>query len=120
MDDFRASPQLENGYTRIANELMKAIITYPFTAAEMRIVWLVIRWTYGYGRKKSYISYGSVARELGLDIRYVKRKMKKLTIGKVLFKERAARGKNCIGLNKEYTSWQLWKTTPFKTLQATG
>ena len=119
MDEFRANPQLENGYTRIANELMIAIVKYPFTAAELRIVWLVIQWTYGYRRKKSYISHGSLAKELRIDIRYVKRKIKKLTLDKVLFKDRTAR-KNSIGLNKEYTSWQLWKTTLVKDSRPPG
>ena len=80
MNDFKANPQLENGYTRIANELFEAIIEYPFTCAELRIILLVIRRTYGWKTSKSFISYGSVARKLRIDIRYIKRRITKLIL----------------------------------------
>ena len=33
-----ASPQTENGYTRIANELFDAILAFPFSKRELLIV----------------------------------------------------------------------------------
>ena len=110
MNDLKANPQLENGYTRIANELFEVIIEYPFTCAELRIILLVFRRTYGWKTSKSFISYGSIARKLSMDIRYVKRRINKLILDNVLFKDKTE-WENRIGLNKEYTSWQLWKTS---------
>jgi phage replication O-like protein O len=109
MNDPKANPQLENGYTRIANELFEAIIEYPFTCAELKMILFIIRRTYGWRTSKSFISYGSIARKLRMDIRYVKRRINKLILDKVLLKDKTE-WKNRIGLNKEYTSWLLWKT----------
>ena len=119
MNDLKANPQLENGYTRIANELLEAIIEYPFTCAELRIILLVIRRTYGWKTSKSFISYGSVARKLRTDIRYVKRRINKLILDNVLFKDKTE-WENRIGLNKEYTSWQLWKTSRARNSRPLG
>ncbi|PIQ88710.1 MAG: hypothetical protein COV72_07215 [Candidatus Omnitrophica bacterium CG11_big_fil_rev_8_21_14_0_20_42_13] len=102
-----ASPQLEDGYTRIANELLEAIIIYPFRAVELKIVLFIIRKTYGWKKKTEIISYGAIARELKTDIRYVKRLMNKLVSDRVIFKVKIGR-QNLIGLNKNYTAWMLW------------
>lgn len=102
-----ASPQLEDGYTRIANELLEAIIIYPFCAVELKIILFIIRKTYGWKKKTEIISYGAIARELKTDIRYVKRLINKLVSDRVIFKVRVGR-QNLIGLNKNYKSWKLW------------
>ena len=119
MNGQKANPQLENGYTRIANELFEAIIEYPFTCAELRIILLIIRRTYGWRTSKSYISYGSVARKLRMDIRYIKRRINKLIFENVLVKEKTE-WENRIGLNKQYTSWQLWKTERIRNSRPLG
>ena len=119
MNGHKANPQLENGYTRIANELFEAIIEYPFTCAELRIILLIIRRTYGWKTSKSYISYGSVARKLRTDIRYIKRRINKLIFENVLVKEKTE-WENRIGLNKQYTSWQLWKTSRVRNSRPLG
>ncbi len=119
MNGHKANPQLENGYTRIANELFEAIIEYPFTCAELRIILLIIRRTYGWKTSKSYISYGSVARKLRMDIRYIKRRINELIFENVLVKEKTE-WENRIGLNKQYTSWQLWKTSCVRNSRPLG
>ncbi len=104
-----ASPQLENGHTRIANELLEAIVKYPFCATELKMVLFIIRKTYGWKKKKAIISYGAMARQLKVDMRYIKRLMIKLAQDKVIFKEKLDQ-QNLVGLNKDYKSWRLWKT----------
>ena len=42
-----ASPQLENGHTRVANELLREIYRFPFSASGLRIVLWVMRGSYG-------------------------------------------------------------------------
>jgi len=57
-----ASPQLEKGHTRIANELLEEITIYPFTKAQLKVILVVIRKTYGWRKKKAQISYGLISR----------------------------------------------------------
>jgi len=54
-----ASPQKENGYTMIANELLEALVKYQFppkTGLPMSLCMFVIRQTYGYHKKEDKIS----------------------------------------------------------------
>lgn len=61
-----ASPQREHGYTGIANEILEAITQANFTLRELKIVLCVLRNTYGWGRKKCYLSLSQVAKATGL------------------------------------------------------
>jgi phage replication O-like protein O len=103
------NPQLEKGHTRIANELLEAIIRYPFTKAQLKVILVVIRKTYGWRKKKAEISYGLISRLTGLDKRYVKKIVAGLIKDKVLIKEKL-NTTNVLGLNKSYPQWRLWIT----------
>lgn len=103
------SPQLEKGHTRIANELLEAIITYPFNATELKIIFVVIRKTYGWKKKTANISYGLMARLTGVDKRHTRRTLNRLIQDKVILKEKA-NSSNILGLNKHYLGWKLWIT----------
>jgi phage replication O-like protein O len=101
------SPQLEKGHTRIANELLEAIVAYPFTMAQLKVILVVIRKTYGWRKKKAQISYGMISYLSGLNKRYVKKVVEQLIKDKVLLKEKGS-SKNILGLNKRYLHWRLW------------
>lgn len=114
-----ASPQLENGHTRIANELLEAMIKYPFSGGEFRIAWAVIRNTYGWKKKESAMSYGLIATFTRLDKRYIKRVVKCLIEDNVLLKENSETG-NILGLNKNYRQWRLWINSKSGVLEDTS
>jgi phage replication O-like protein O len=57
-----ASPQCENGYTKIANELFEAILRTRLPGQELRIMLSVLRFTYGFGKKQDQISYGQLSK----------------------------------------------------------
>ena len=73
-----ASPQKENGYTPIANELLEAICRFPFSGSQLRIVLFLMRKTYGWSKKWDNISCSQFAIGTGLNPRTVKRELKKL------------------------------------------
>lgn len=101
------NPQLEEGYVRIANELYDAIVAYPFTAAELKVLLYVMRRTYGWNRKSASITAKSISNATGLDMRYVKKVVRKLIIDKVILKEKKPKS-NILGINKSYPQWRLW------------
>ncbi len=109
MENHKANPQLENGYVRIANELFEAMGKYPFNGAELKILIVVIRLTYGWGLKQNVISFSKLAYLSALDARHTKRVVKRLAQDKVLIKYKQQRN-NILGVNKDYISWRLWKT----------
>jgi len=73
-----ANPQLENGYTRIANELLEAIIRFPFNGSQLRLFLFLIRKTYGYQKKVDNISISQFVKATGLNRRTVVRELKRL------------------------------------------
>ncbi|WP_374993057.1 replication protein, partial [Burkholderia multivorans] len=53
---MKPSPQIEDGYTRIANELYEAILGFGFTQRQLLVLLTVLRKTYGYGKKEDDMS----------------------------------------------------------------
>lgn len=108
-----SSPQLENGYTRIANEILDHLVCYPFSGRELQIILFVIRKTYGYNKKTDWISLTQFENATGTERSFLCRLLKKLVARKTLVKE-----KNCYGLNKNWQEWVVVRMTPvaWKTL----
>ncbi len=47
----RVSPQLENGYAPIANESIEGILKYKFSKRELRVLFVLFRFSYGFSKK---------------------------------------------------------------------
>jgi phage replication O-like protein O len=56
-----ASPQIEDGYTQIANELYEAIIGFKCKLIHKDIIHTLIRFTYGFHRKEADLSLRYIA-----------------------------------------------------------
>lgn len=61
-----ASPQVEHGYTRIANELLEAVARLEINATQFRILTVVWRYTYGFSRKDHSLSANFIAKATGI------------------------------------------------------
>lgn len=109
MDDLQhepANPQLENGHTRIANEILEALCRYRIPGEEMQCLLVVIRKTYGFGKKEDEISLSQFAAMTGLKRPNVSRALTSLLSKKIL----AVIKKDTTGiskylLNKDYHAW---------------
>lgn len=98
--EIMASPQLENGYTRIANEVLEHLISFGLSGGELAMCLLVIRKTYGYGKKWDIISLSQLQRGLYKSHWYVS-KLKKLLVSNRLL----VITKNGISFNKNWEEW---------------
>lgn len=107
-----AKPDLEDGYTRIANELLHALIAYPFSSRQLRVLLAVIALSYGWQRKASHISYSGLSRMTGISRRHAYNVVRKLKEDKVVFvitpNGPPFRRSNLIGVNKNYEEWISW------------
>ena len=103
------NPQLEDGHTRIANELLEALIGYPFGGGELKVVLAVIRLTYGWNRKRCLLRQTTLARLTRLDRRQIQRVLTALRQQGVLFRDRTTRPFT-YQLNKAYQGWRDWPT----------
>ena len=60
------TPQLEDGHTRIANELLEALLLARLTSRQWVIVMALVRKTYGYNKKTDDIGLVQLSDLTGL------------------------------------------------------
>lgn len=101
-----ASPQVENGHTRIANELYEQIYKLKINRDSLRIVLFIIRKTYGWRKKRDRISLSQFVEELGIDRTNVCRHINKLSAMKIIIRIQDDNG-NEYEINKNYEEWEL-------------
>ena len=97
--------KLENGYTRIANELLEATARYPLTARQHRIVNSVARLTYGYQQRTARLSTQKIAEACDLDPGHARKVIAELLDLRVLFREGGQKG--AIGINNHIDEWKF-------------
>lgn len=99
------TPQVEDGYTRIANELLDALISFDFSKREQKIILYIIRKTYGFGKKMDDITLTQIANATGIHLAHVSKTVSELTHENVLLKRQGRYGFN-LGINKDYREWK--------------
>ncbi|MDD5014654.1 MAG: replication protein, partial [Atribacterota bacterium] len=116
------SVQLENGYTRIANELLDVVIKTPFIATHLKIVLVCWRYLYGFGRKEAEISESFIAGATGISKRYVSKELKALIESNIIIvvKESTFTSSRIIAFNKNYDQWRYRTTVPQVNDDSTG
>lgn len=108
-----ANPQIEDGRTEVANELAEALAKTYFNAGESRVLWAILRQTYGWHKKFDRISYSQFEQLTGMNRRHIFNALGSLIQRKIVTR----RGNNYkleYGLQKNY---ELWESLP---IQATN
>lgn len=101
-----ASPQLEHGHTRIADELFEAMIRFEKSKRQYKVLLAVIRKTYGYQKKADVISSGQLAELTGLHSPHCRSAVRELADLGVLHVEPVGQYQH-IELVKDYDNWGL-------------
>lgn len=98
------SPQTEDGYTKIAHELLEAICRYNFSKRQYKLVLALIRKTYGFSKKEDDLTITQLAYMTGLTLAHASETVKELCIINVFLKREGKSG-YIIGLVKNYGKW---------------
>jgi len=96
-----ANPQIENGHTKIANELAEALSKVNLSPYESRVLWAVLRKTYGWNKKVDKIPLSQIVELTGIPKSHVSRAMKSLVSRSIV----TSTGNKRIGLNKNHDQW---------------
>jgi phage replication O-like protein O len=94
------NPQIENGYTKIANEIIEALMRINLSSYQSRLLWAVFRKTYGFNKKEDWLSNSQIVEMTGLRKQHVSRAKKELIERKIV----TSTG-NKIQFNKDYSQW---------------
>ena len=100
------TPQLEDGYIRIAVQLWEQLGHYRLSGEEWLVLNFVIRKTYGWQKKEDRISLSQFQEYTGLKRPHVARAIKKLVSKKVLSSTNNGTSQSTLYcLNKKYEEW---------------
>ncbi len=100
-----ASPQLENGYTRIANEIMEALAHIRISGEAWQVLGVIIRKTYGFNKKEDKIALSQFCLATGLKKNTVCRGLHKLFSMNLITKKENGIA-NIYALNKDFDTWK--------------
>jgi phage replication O-like protein O len=108
--NYTGNPQLENGYLKIANELLEQFMIYGFSSRQWSVVMAVVRMTYGYNKKSDALSGWQISKLTGIDRSHVSKTLAELINLNVIKKHnegRVSHGSfvNEISINKNYDTW---------------
>ena len=105
-----ASPQTENGYTMIANELFDALIRVPIGNSNAQVLYAIIRKTYGWHKREDKISISQLCKATNCSRRTVIYALQNLEAKRIIIIKRSKKSGaendiNNISLNKNYQQW---------------
>lgn len=99
------SPQIENGYTKIANELLDAIVRCKLPGDEGQVFWTIIRKTYGFNKKMDRIALSQFNLATGLLKPNVCRALSNLIKKNMIIKS-DKENLSSYRIQKDYTKWK--------------
>lgn len=104
VEQERRVADIDDGYTRFANELLEAIASADLTSRQLKVMLAYIRKTYGFNKKTDRIADEQIAQLTGLSRQNVNKAKKELISMNCLFMDGCQ-----IGVNKEVSAWQFSK-----------
>jgi len=94
--------QLENGHTRIANDMEELLAKLKISNYESRFLWALFRKTYGFQKKEDRIALSQFSKMTNISSQHIARTKKKLLDKNIIFQHN---GK--IGIQTELSKWVL-------------
>ena len=97
-----ASPQLEDGHTQIANELLESLMRVHLSPNQWQILICIIRKTYGFRKKVDYIANSQIQTATGLGKSVVSRALAELKTRGII-----VRNGKVSGIQKDWEKWKV-------------
>lgn len=100
-----ANPQAEDGHIDIANEIAEALCRVNLSAYEYRVIWFILRKTWGWHKKMDRISYSQFEEGTGINRRHLGPTIKRLIERQII----TCSGNGHLleyGFQKDYEKWQ--------------
>lgn len=103
-----ANPQLEDGYTKISNQIIDALAKVDLNGTEQKVLWCIFRYTYGFNRKSHKLSATFIAKYGNCSIEAVKKAIKRLKNENIVLCVNSEKRGVCSELmfNKNFDEWK--------------
>ena len=103
-----ANPRIENGYVRIANELLEAICRLDVSGSEMRILLYIIRRTYGFNKDYAEIPLSEISTAVGMRREHIQKMLKRLSTKNIIdLRTNSGTKPQTISIVKNYEKWDV-------------
>jgi len=102
-----ANPQIENGYTKLSNEILEIIPKAGFTAREINILLVLLRLSYGYNSKSANVSLQTFSDRTNISYKNCQKLVKSLIKNNVIIEITSNKGfrSRLLQFNKDYETW---------------
>ena len=97
-----ANPQLEDGHTQIANEILEKLMKLHLSPNQWRVLLCIIRKTYGFKKKVDYIANSQIQTATGLGKSVVSRALRELQARNII-----TRNGKVSGIQKDWEKWKV-------------
>jgi phage replication O-like protein O len=122
-----ASPQKENGFAPIANELLVAFSRMPLSTNEWRVLMVVLRKTYGWKdrktnqqKKEDVITTSQISQISGIGRSHAHEALSSLVDRRIVFRKKINARRFIYGLQKDYHLWSPDRPKPRKLSPGDG
>lgn len=100
-----ANPQTEDGFLKIANEIAEELARLHLSGNQWRLLWVILRQSYGWNQKEARITVTRFQQKTGLDRRHTVRELNALIRRKIIAKN--GNGKSITyRFQKDFSQWQ--------------
>ncbi|MBO2943625.1 replication protein [Paenibacillus sp. F411] len=107
-----ANPQPDQ-FTKVSNELLEQVPKFKLNGTQLRIILIIWRYSYGFGKKDAELSISFLAKATDIIKRQLIRELSKLiemNVVQVVSEQTGTRSR-IIQFNKDYDSWRLLEVT---------
>lgn len=101
-----ANPQWEKGFTKIADDIMDALIRTNITGGPRQVLDAIIRMTYGYGRTWQEISLNTFRKMTGISKSHICHHIKSLINMQIIVAQIGNRNLTSYRIQKDYDKWK--------------
>ena len=104
-----ANPQPTDAHLRVAHSINEAIMTRDFTKRQRKILDLILRLSWGCGKKDAYIPHQADFSVVGIHEVDIKRELDWLGVSKVIIRQ-----EQFYRFNKDFDQWEVSRVKPYQ------
>ena len=102
------TPQLEDGYTKLADELLEALCRAQLGGREMAVVLALIRLTYGWQKSKDRIAASQIAKLTAITRAKIPTLLRSLEAKNIVRIEKGGQGRIAtLSIKKDHRKWEM-------------
>lgn len=104
--EYNGKPEVDDGHTKIANELLDAVIGHEFSKRQLKIILFIMRKTYGWNKSEDDISRSQIMEATGLLNPHITTALQELQNANVIIISQGKHAKR-YKINKYYDQWRV-------------